>query len=188
MSSCDTARATPGTGAELATLIDHQLKRTIIRMKMHAMLRSERTYQATDLARNHRQVVDDARAGVAVIRDKDGTALVMTAASRLERANDIGGTAVSLVQLWQVLAEPVDRRTTAAYGDFAWLRVLPEESQRRFVAEMTDRLLIAASGGRLDQLTQLVGDWLATAEAWADSETREALLTAEPEPTRDVEL
>lgn len=161
---------------------------TIVRMKMTTMLVSDRAYQATDLARNHRRVVDDARDGVAVIRDKDGTTLVMTAASRFERANDIGVTAVSLVQLWQVLAEPADRRTTAAYGDFAWMRVLPEDAQRRFLGEMTDRLLIVSSGGRLDQLTELVDDWLATAEAWADTDTREALLAEEPDPLRAVEL
>ncbi len=164
------------------------IARTIVCMKTLTMVHADRAYQATDLARNHRQVVDDARDGVAVIRDKDGTALVMTSASRFERANDIGGTAVSLVQLWQVLAGPADRRTTAAYGEFAWLHSLPEEAQHRFLAEMTDRLLVVASGGRLDQLSELAGDWLATAEAWGDADTREALLANEPEPLRHVEL
>lgn len=152
------------------------------------MLSANRAYQATDLARNHRQVVDDARHGVAVIRDKDGTTLVMTTAALLERAQEIGGTAVALVQVAQALAEPADRRTTAAYGDFAWLRRLPEDAQRRFFAEMTDRLLVVASGGRLDQLTELVGDWLATAEAWGNTDTRQALLEDEPEPLGHVEL
>jgi hypothetical protein len=148
----------------------------------------DRAYQATDLARNHRQVVDAARDGIAVIRDKDGTTLVMTTASVLERAQEIGGTAVALVQVTQALAEPADRRTSSAYGDFAWLRPLPEDAPRRFLAEMTDRLLVVASGRRLDQLPELVGDWLATAEAWADADTREALLAHEPVPKHDVEL
>jgi hypothetical protein len=92
------------------------------------------------------------------------------------------------VQVAQTLAEPADRRTTSAYGDFAWLRPLPEDAQRRFLAEMTDRLLVVAAGGRLEQLAELVGDWLATAEAWADADTREALLTEEHAPLRNVEL
>ena len=157
-------------------------------MKMVTMLSSNRAYQATDLVRNHRQVVDDARAGIAVIRDKDGTTLVMTTASLLERAQEIGAAAVALVQVSQALAEPADRRTTSAFGDFAWLRPLPEDAQRGFLAEMTDRLLVVASGGRLDQLTELVGDWLATAEAWGNPDTREALLANEPAPMRGVEL
>ena len=152
------------------------------------MLSSNRAYQATDLARNHRQVVDAARDGIAVIRDKDGTTLVMTTASLLERAQEIGATAVGLVQVSQALAEPVDRRATSAYGDFAWLRPLPEDAQRRFLAEMSDRLLVVASGGHLDRLTELVGDWLATAEAWGRPDTRDALLADEPAPMRDVEL
>jgi hypothetical protein len=53
---------------------------------------------------------------------------------------------------------------------------------------VTDRLLVVASGGRLDQLSELVGDWLATAEAWANADTRGALLADEPEPLRNVEL
>lgn len=157
-------------------------------MKLMTMLHANRAYQATDLARNHRQVVDDARDGIAVIRDKDGTTLLMTTASVLERAQEIGGTAVALVQVAQALAEPADRRTTSAYGDFAWLRPLPEDAQRRFLAEVTDQLLVVASGGRLDQLTELVGDWLGTAEAWADADTREALLADERAPMLDIEL
>ncbi|HSW42735.1 MAG TPA: hypothetical protein VLM76_09525 [Patescibacteria group bacterium] len=157
-------------------------------MKLMTMLHANRAYQATDLARNHRQVVDDARDGFAIIRDKDGATLVMTTASVLERAQEIGGTAVALVQVAQALAEPADRRTTSAYGDFAWLRPLPEDAQRRFLAEVTDQLLVVASGGRLDQLTELVGDWLATAEAWADADTREALLADERAPLLDVAL
>jgi hypothetical protein len=133
-------------------------------------------------------VVDDARAGIAVIRDKDGTTLVMTTASLLERAQEIGAAAVALVQVSQALAEPADRRTTSAFGDFAWLRPLPEDAQRGFLAEMTDRLLVVASGGRLDQLAELVGDRLATAEAWGNPDTREALLANEPAPMRGVEL
>lgn len=157
-------------------------------MNLMTMLSANHAYQASDLARNHRKVVDAARDGIAVIRDKDGTALVMTAASVLERAQEIGGTAVALVQVARALAGPAAGRTASAYGDFAWLCPLPEDAQRRFVGEVTDRLLVVASGGRLDQLTELVSDWLATAEAWTDADTREALLAEERAPLRDVEL
>ena len=164
------------------------IARTITCMNLMTMLSANHAYQASDLARNHRQVVDDARNGIAVIRDKDGTTLVMTTASLLERAQEIGGAAVALVQVAQALTGPADRRTTAAYGDVAWLRPRPEDAQRRFLAEMTDRRLVVASGGRLGQLTELVSDWLATAEAWTDADTREALLAEERAPLRDVEL
>jgi hypothetical protein len=146
------------------------IARTITCMTLMTMPIADRAYQATDLARDHRQVVDAARDGVAVIRDKDGTTLVMTTASLLERAQEIGGTTIALVQVAQALAGPADRRTAAACGDFAWLHPLPEDAQRRFLAEMTDRLLVVASGGRLEQPTGLVGDSLATAEAWADAD------------------
>jgi hypothetical protein len=125
---------------------------------------------------------------MALIRDKDGTALVMTTASRLERAQEVCAIAVALVQVARALAEPSERRSPAAYGDFAWLSVLPEDAQRRFLGETTDRLLITASGGRVDDLEELVGDWLATAEAWSNPATRDALVADEVSPLRDVEL
>ncbi|MGZ6273393.1 MAG: hypothetical protein ACXWM8_03740, partial [Candidatus Limnocylindrales bacterium] len=60
-------------------------------------------YQATDLARHHREVIDAARAGRALVRDKDGTALILALAADVERSDEISRLALELVRVRQTL-------------------------------------------------------------------------------------
>lgn len=60
-------------------------------------------YQATDLARSHRQVIDAARSGRALIRDKDGMALLMIPAEDVERTAEVAELALDLVRAAQSL-------------------------------------------------------------------------------------
>lgn len=145
-------------------------------------------YQVTDLARNHREVVDAARRGSALIRDKDGLALVMAPAEETRRTREIGDLALDLVRAASVMLPGGAARTAGAYGGMAWLSVLPIESQRRFFHEMSTALMVAASGATLRPIELLLGDWRATAEAWADPDTRERLLADEDAPIPGIEL
>lgn len=145
-------------------------------------------YQATDLARNHREVIDAARRGSALIRDKDGLALVMAPAEEARRTREIGDLALDLVRAASVMLPGRAARTAAAYGGMAWLSVLPIESQRRFFREMSTALVVAASGTTLRPVEILLGDWRATAEAWAEPETRERLVADEDAPIHGIEL
>ena len=156
-------------------------------MRMILRMKDRMTYQATDLARNHRKVMAEARAGYALVRDKDGTTLILTPASDVERLRELANLALGLATLQRVLARPMDQRATALYGSFAWASALPEENQRAFAEELADAMLIATSGTSLEPVRELIGDWIATVEAWADPETRARLLTDEPDPLR-VEL
>lgn len=150
--------------------------------------RTALAYQATDLARHHREVIDAARSGRALVRDKDGTVLILTLASDFDRNDDIAGLALEMVRVQQTISQPPNRRLANGYGGWAWLSVLPDEDQRRFVEEMTATLLVAASGTSLRPVELLIGDWRATAEAWADPDTRERLLAEETAPLADVVL
>lgn len=140
------------------------------------------TYQATDLARNHRSVMAEARAGYALVRDKDGTTLILTPAADMERLRELADLALGLATLQRVLARRADQRPTALYGAFAWASALPEANQRAFVEELADALLMANSGTSLEPARELIEDWIVTAEAWADPDTRERLQTDEPHP------
>src|SRR5450759_1535509 len=81
------------------------------------------------------------------------------------------------------------RRTTPqGVATHRHLRGRPDEVQRRFLDELTEALLIASSGMSLRPVELLLGDWRATAEAWADPATREALMLEETAPFIDVEL
>ncbi len=77
-------------------------------------------YQATDLARNHREVIDAARRGSALIREKDGLALVMAPAKETRRTREIGDLALDLVRAASVMLPGGAARTAAAYGGMAW--------------------------------------------------------------------
>ncbi len=143
-------------------------------------------YQATDLARNHRQVFDAARNGGALIRDKDGLALLMVPAEERERERDVAGLALDLVRA--ALAISRHDRSAASFGGLGWVSVLPVESQRQFLAEMSDALLVVSSGLPLRSVELLLGDWKATAESWADPEAREQLLAAADAPVRETAL
>jgi hypothetical protein len=131
-------------------------------------------FQATDLARNHRQVLDAARRGSALIRDKDGLALVITRAEELGRERDVAGLALDLVRA--ALAIFRGEGSAASFGNLGWVSVLPVEAQRQFFAEMSDALLVTASGLSMHGVEQVLGDWKATAETWADPDAREQLL------------
>jgi hypothetical protein len=160
----------------------------IVRMRRIAESGPQITYQVTDLARHHRAVVDAARAGRALLRDKDGTALVLAPAAEIERTYEIAELALELIRARQAVDQQVGNRSAGLFGDLAWMSVLPDDAQRQFLDEITETLLVAASGTSLRPVELALGDWRATAEAWADLETREALLADEPAPLTDVEL
>ena len=145
-------------------------------------------YQATDLARNHRQVIDAARQGSALIRDKDGVALLMAPADEIERTQEVADLALDLVRAARALLAEGTEASPASYGNLGWLSVLPVESRARFFAEMSDALFVAASGLTMRPVELLLDDWRATAESWADPDIRERLLAGSPEPLADVEL
>jgi len=140
------------------------------------------------LARSHRQVIDAARSGRALIRDKDGLALLMIPAEDVERTSEVAELALDLVRAAQSLLGDTSSSSAAGFGRLGWLSVLPVEARARFFAEMSEALLIAASGTTLRPVESLLGDWRATAESWADPEVRDRLLADEEEPLADVLL
>jgi hypothetical protein len=57
-----------------------------------------------------------------------------------------------------------------------------------FVDEIMPPMLVALSGGPLRPLLELIGDWKATAEVWADESLREELMERVDSPLFDVSL
>ena len=160
----------------------------IVRMtEPAAATRPRVAFQATDLARRHREVIDAARSGRAIVRDKDGTALVMAPVADVERTDEIVELALDLIRAAAAVRQGPGA-AVEAFGGLAWLSVLPEDAQKRFLDELTDAVLIAASGTSLRPVELLLGDWRATAEAWADPDIRATLLAEEAAPLPDAQL
>lgn len=146
------------------------------------------TFQVTDLARNHREVVDRARHGGALIRDKDGTALLLAPAADAARDRDLADLAAAFLRLRTTMDLPPEQRTAAGYGAFAWLGVIAEEHQREFIAEVTEPILVALSGGSLQPATDIIEDWRVTSATYADEDLRGELSRPLPRPLHNVEL
>jgi hypothetical protein len=160
----------------------------IVLMRRTAESGPQVVYQATDLARHHRAVIDAARSGQALLRDKDGTALVLAPAADIERTYEIAELALELIRARQAVDREVGQRSAGLYGDLAWLSVLPDEVQRRCLDEITEALLVASSGMSFRPVELLLDDWRATAEAWADPDTRQAVMLEETAPLDYIEL
>lgn len=146
------------------------------------------TYQVSDLQRQYRRIVGEARTHGALIRDKDGTTLALAPADTYDRAARLVGYIPTLVQLEHVVRQPREARHVTAFGPVAWAAALDEADLEDFVHEFADALLLAASGGPIGAIDDLLYDWRITAEALSDDDLVDELLEDADEPLADVEL
>jgi len=154
------------------------------------MIVMDTAFQATDLARNHREVIDGARRGGALIRDKDGFVLLLQPAGPANRRTQVMEWMTSAIRLDLALRTPAPARGPWSYGDFGWVAQLEEGDQQKFVDGLLERLLTTDSNdaNSLDGVEDYLVDWRATAHAWGDEELRNALTTDLPDPSSQAAL
>lgn len=145
-------------------------------------------FQATDLQRSHRVVLDEARESGALIRDKDGVLLLLRPAEEVQRQESLMEAMWSAVFLEKALQRSATDREPLMYGPFAWISILPEEDQKKFLQEVFDQLLVSKNSGSNSKLERLIGDWQATARTWSDEDLREELTVDFDHPLHDVTL
>ncbi len=156
----------------------------------HAMrtAMSEVTYQVSDLQRNHRNMVDEARKSGALIRDKDGLTLILLPAGMVIREQYLNALMADAMRMSIALRTPREDRNPAEYGSLGWASVLTEDDQRLFLDALVVQLLVSQNSGSTEELEDLLGDWQATARAWADDDLRKALLEEISKPLTDSSL
>jgi hypothetical protein len=145
-------------------------------------------FQATDLQRNHRVVLDAARESGAVVRDKDGLLLLIQPAEVAQRGEYIAEVLWSAACLERALQIPPTMRRPAMYGSFAWISVMPEDDQKQFLTEVIDQVLISRNSGSKEKLEVFIEDWKVTALTWSDEDLREELTQDLDRPLHDVVL
>ena len=145
-------------------------------------------FQATDLQRSHRAVLDEARESGALIRDKDGLLLLLHPAEDVDRQESLLEIMWSTVFIERVLQRSPKDREPVMYGPFAWVSILPEEDQKKFLEEVIDQLLISKNSGSNAKLEQLIEDWQVSAQTWSDEDLREELTKDLDQPLFDVTL
>lgn len=153
---------------------------------MASLLEPDASFQATDLARNAREVLDAARTPAgALIRDKDGTNFRVVLAGRASQESFTLRGLSDAIRILRLASLQV--RDPALYGDLAWLAPLPAEAQTEFAWAYAQAIQSAPSTG-LEPVEALMYEWQQTARAWSDDTLREDLLSAVPAPLHDIEL
>lgn len=137
-------------------------------------------FQATDLQRNHRLVLDEARERPTLIRDKDGVMLQVSLADEIRRNDYLRKVMFDVMRLRLALASPSESRSPFLYGSFGWASILPEEDQHEFLREVTNQIFVSEDSGDSQKLEDLIEDWKVTALTWADESLRDVL-------TEDIE-
>jgi hypothetical protein len=148
----------------------------------------EAAFQATDLNRRHREVLDAARHGSALIRDKDGLALLLEPAANAVHRTQMVAWLLSALRVERALHRPVDQRTAWDFGDLGWIADLDPDDQPVFLDGFLALLLKNADADYTDEVEDYLADWRATAQAWSDPDLRAALLQEHTSPLHNVEL
>lgn len=145
-------------------------------------------FQATDLQRHARDVLDAARESGAVVRDKDGVLLLIRPAEDAQRDGYMSDVLWGVVCLERALRLPTAERGPAMYGPFAWISVMPDSDQNRFLLDVVDEALVSRNSGSKGKLEDLIDDWKASALTWSDEDLREELTKDLYAPLHDVVL
>lgn len=137
---------------------------------------SDTIYQTSDLAGSKRtEFLDAARGGLARLRDKDGTSLVMLPESRLRLLE-------TLTAWWQAYTrlDSLLRRsalpTANELGELAWLRPFDRGDLEEFLSELHDALVAAGADEDSAALDDLLRAWRITARQLEDPLRRSVLL------------
>jgi hypothetical protein len=102
-------------------------------------------FLASDLSRRRREVIAAARAGGAVIRDTDGTLLVMSLAEHVAAAAAIAELHGVLRAL--VATADVEQPDPSALGAAAWAADWPRDRRRTLMVDLNEALARAESLG-----------------------------------------
>jgi hypothetical protein len=132
-------------------------------------------FQVSDLAAKRVEVVEAARSGVARLRHKDGTSLVMMRESNLEWLQDFANWSTAHLRLEQLLRRDVVP-SVADLGDLAWLRAFDLDDLKEFVAELEDALVATHADQASDALQTCIAAWRTTAAQLDDPLRRQVLL------------
>jgi hypothetical protein len=132
-------------------------------------------FQATDLVSKRVEFLDAARRGLARLRDKDGTSLVMIPERRLDLLQALRTWSIARLRLEELTKER-DRPSVRDLGDLAWLRVFDTDDLREFASELHDALLAANSDDDTAPLDAVVDAWRATARQLDDPLRRDVLI------------
>ena len=132
-------------------------------------------FLASELSTRRRDFIEAGRSGEAVMRDTDGTLLILTPFLNFQTTQNILKTTFGVM------------RTEAAFerGDvkpseisFSWLTEFEYDDRAEFFSEIRDALSIAESTHDFSGVKECLDAWIITSQALSDT-TRRAILTGD---------
>ena len=146
-----------------------------------------RTYQASDLAgASRRQFLDDAKEGIARLRDTDGSAVIATTEETLERLTRIRNASLAYLALQGATERPRRERRPSDFGELAWVQPLDDADLALLRSEMHDELVRVITGESVGRLDELLHAWRLTVELIADDAAMADLNRDSPADLVDV--
>lgn len=134
-------------------------------------------FQASDLAGSKRvEFLDAAREGVARLRDRDGTSLVMLPESVLRLLEQLSTWWEAYTRLDCLLRRSTGVPNARELGDMAWLRTFDRDDMEEFLAELHDALVAASADRDAEALDRCIRDWRITGRQLEDPLRRSVLL------------
>lgn len=134
-------------------------------------------FQASDLAKDRTKFLNAARSGRALVRDKDGTGLVMLPESELDVLEGYAHWSQVHQRVSSFLASKREA-TVGELGDLAWLRVFDREDIAMFASELQNSLIAGLSDRDLAATLETVAAWRTTARQLEDPLRRSVLVGA----------
>ncbi|WP_104177007.1 hypothetical protein [Cryobacterium sp. Y50] len=132
-------------------------------------------FQSSDLAKKRIKVLEAARAGRALVRDGNGSGLVMLPESDLAVLEGFASWSQRLQRLTALVDSERDV-SVAELGDLAWLRVFDKDDQRAFADELHGSLIAGLADQDLSSVDEVVTAWRVTARQLEDPLRRSVLL------------
>jgi len=138
---------------------------------------TDHIFQTSDLNRQGRTVLNCARAGVARLRDTDGTSIVVMSESRFAAMVTAAHAAANFMLVEERIAHGGGATLAPAeLGEWTWLRHLDVEDLAEFLKDVREALIVVVHESEPTQLLTALREWKATAEALADELSRSTLL------------
>jgi len=138
----------------------------------------------SDFLREPTRILPQVERGEEVIlRRRDGAALRLALESKAEDAQV--GTEIAALVLAKLMPRMERSLLTEALGPrLPWTRFLPAPALEEFCREFAETLEACASIGNMNRIAEVLADWKATAEIYADPELASDL--QRPLPGTDI--
>lgn len=136
---------------------------------MPVTTRTGHTYQPTDLTTSkRREFLEEARVGVARLRNSDGETLVALPERDLNTLVALCAHTLAFLSMENVMNRAREDRRPTDFGELAWATAFDEEDLAEFRSEYADGLANALAERSVGRLEETIQAWLLTSSLLRD--------------------